>query len=63
MIQARQIEELMKSGKKVILVEPKCTSRHVNSQTYANGIVDLDILDPERMKRAEEILNMFLKGE
>ena len=57
MIQARQMEELMKSGKKVVLVEPKLASKR------NDWLIDRDILDPERMKRAELMLNKILKGE
>lgn len=62
-IQARQIEELMKSGKKVVLVEPKYTSKHIEGKTPVDLYVDQGILSPERMERAEKILSMFLKGK
>ena len=61
MIQAKIIDELMKAGKKVVLIEPKRTP--VRGITCAGAIVDLDILNPEQMERAEKMLNMILKGE
>ena len=63
MIQARQIEKLLESGKKVVLVEPKYTSKHIEGKTPVDLYVDPGILSPERMERAEKILSMFLKGE
>lgn len=63
MIQARQIKELMKSGKKVVLIEPKCTSRHIKGRPAIDLHVDPGILTPERMERANQILDMILKGE
>lgn len=63
MLQDRQIKELMKSGKKVVLIEPKCTSRHIEGKPAIDLHVDPGILTPARMERAEQILGMFLKGE
>ncbi len=61
MIQARQMEELMKSGKKVVIVEPKYTSRHIKGKPcFDDTIVDRDILSRERIERADRMLNMIL---
>lgn len=62
MIQAKIIEEFTKAGKTVVPIEPKRTAQ-TKGFTYAGAIVDLDILDPERMARAEQMLNAILKGE
>ena len=57
------IESLIKSGKKVVFIGSKPTPTRTRGVTYAGAIVDLDILSPERMNRAEQILNEHLKGE
>lgn len=62
MMQAKIIDELTKAGKTVVPIEPKRTTQ-TRGFTYAGAIVDLDILDPERMARAEQMMNMILKGE
>lgn len=62
MMQAKIIDELTKAGKTVVPIEPKRTSQ-TRGFTYAGAIVDLDILDPERMARAEQMMNTILKGE
>lgn len=59
-MQAKIIEELTKAGKTVVPIEPKRTTQ-IKGFTYAGAIVDLDILDPERMARAEQMMNMILK--
>ena len=59
----REIEELVKSGKKVVLVEPKCTTAQTKPVPYSNGVIDWDILTQGQMERAEQISRMFLKGE
>lgn len=56
-------EEVIKSGKKVVLIDPKCTSRHIKGRPIMDMHTDLDILTPERMERANQILDMILKGE
>lgn len=63
MLQNKYIEELRKSGKEVVLVEPKCVDSKLRGATYAGAIVDLDILSPEQMERAERMLDQILKGE
>lgn len=63
MIQARQIEELTKAGKKVVLIEPKYASKHIEGKRPIDIHVDQDILTPERMERANRMLEMILKGE
>ena len=57
------IEALIKSGKKVVLIEPKRFSEQQRSIAYSSVLTDLDILTPEAMARAERILNEVLKGE
>ena len=61
MIQDRQIEELIKSGKKVVLIEPKLTSKQTRGIRCEDIFTDRDILTRERMERADQILNMILK--
>lgn len=63
MLQHKYIEELRKSGKEVVLVEPKCVDSKLRGTTYAGAIVDLDILSPEQMERANRILDQILRGE
>lgn len=60
---ARELEEICKSGKKVVLVEPKYSSRHIEGKRPIDLYVDRGILTPERMERAEQMLRMLLKGE
>lgn len=59
----RQIEKLIGSGKKVVLIEPKLVAERTKHIPYSNGLIDLDILDPGAMERAEKMLNTILKGE
>ena len=61
MIQDRQIKELIKSGKKVVLIEPKLTSKQTRGIRCEDIFTDRDILTRERMERADQILNMILK--
>ena len=61
--QARQIEELIKSGKKVVLIEPKLTTERMKGMPYSSGLIDLDILTPDRIERADKIINAILKPE
>lgn len=62
-MQAKMIEELTKAGKTVVLIEPKCTTNRTKGFTYAGAIIDLDILTPEQMERADRILKEVLKGD
>ncbi|MBO5887510.1 MAG: hypothetical protein J6Q60_05765 [Bacteroidaceae bacterium] len=63
MTQIRIIEELMKSGKKVVLIEPKLTTERMKGMPYSSGLIDLDILTPDRIERADKIINAILKPE
>lgn len=59
---ARELEKVYTTDKKVVIVESKCAPKQPRHLPYSS-LIDMDILSPESMERAEKMLNMFLKGE